>query len=428
MPSDRENPHPTSTKPTEGLTDCITIIRGGVGRRLAKLVRNDGTIEGYRAGYRFDLITHPVPDLGALHQLVEKLLHRPDRAVVWGVPIDPTRCEGVRRLAFQCKKTGDEPTLRDAAHKWVALDMDSVPLPEGIAAADLAACGHAAVRRLPAAFRAAAVIVQATASHGIKPGIRVRLWYWLSRPTTGAELKCWLRGHVDDCTFRATQPIYIAAPVFGAGVSDHLPERITLLSGRPFVTVPDPTKLAAPEPRATPPMPAAIIPGSGHYVSKALASAANRVRKAGIGNRHATIVNEARGLARFIKAGRLAASVVTETLIDAGRANDKPKDEIQAAIAWALDHPSTAMMPEGDDGTQRKAGGTDPRRRETARAAFRMLRRGVPSNELLIVLHRLNEDRSDPLPPHDIRATALWAARQLKERAARSLNDQANAR
>ena len=66
-----------------------------------------------------------------------------------------------------------------------------------------------------------------------------------------------------------------------------------------------------------------------------------------------------------------------------------------------------------NDARPRKA---DPRRREIARAAFRLLRRGVPSGELLTVLHRLNEQRSDPLPPDVIADTAKWAARQRGER------------
>jgi hypothetical protein len=332
------------------------------------------------------------------------------------VPVDPARCSFVRRLAYQCKKTGDAPTLRDGPHEWVALDLDNVARPEGIAATDLSACGIAAVRRLPPVFHGAAVIVQATASHGIKPGCRVRLWYWLSRPTTGTELKRWLRGHVDDCTFRAAQPIYVAAPVFGPGASDHLPERITLLPGQPVVVVPDPTTLAPPAPRAATLIPTSDRRGSSQYVGGALASAATRVRMAAIGNRHPTILNEARGLARFIKAGLLTKSVVTETLIDAGRDNDKPQDEIEAIITWALDNPSKAPLPEGDAGAERKATGPDTRRSETAKTAFRLLRRGVASVELLAVLHRLNDQRSDPLPSDVIADTAPWVARKKTER------------
>ena len=59
----------------------------------------------------------------------------------------------------------------------------------------------------------------------------------------------------------------------------------------------------------------------------------------------------------------------------------------------------------------------DPRRSEIAREAFRLLRRGIPSDAVLTTLHRLNEQRSDPLPRHTIGATALWAARRMKEQA-----------
>jgi hypothetical protein len=66
-------------------------------------------------------------------------------------------------------------------------------------------------------------------------------------------------------------------------------------------------------------------------------------------------------------------------------------------------------------------------RSETAKAAFRLLRRGVPSDELLTVLHRLNEQRRDPLPRDAIGATALWAAQRLKVQAAQRLKAQADA-
>jgi hypothetical protein len=253
----------------------------------------------------------------------------------------------VRRLAYRCKKTGDAPTLQDAAHSWVALDLDEVERPDAIAADDLPGCALAAVQRLPVAFRATAGIVQATASHGIKPGSRVRLWYWLSRPTTAAELKRWLRGAVDDCTFRTVQPIYTSAPVFGPGVRDHLPVRVALLPGDDAVVVPSSAGLAPPSPRPAPPRPAPNTPGSGRYASRALAGAAVRVKTAPIGNRHATILSEARGLARFIAAGLLTERDVVGTLEAAGQQAGKPVDEIESIIAWAMDNPSRAELPEG---------------------------------------------------------------------------------
>jgi len=57
----------------------------------------------------------------------------------------------------------------------------------------------------------------------------------------------------------------------------------------------------------------------------------------------------------------------------------------------------------------------DQRRSEIAREAFRLLRRGIPSDAVLTTLHQINEQRSDPLPRDTIGETALWAARRMKE-------------
>jgi hypothetical protein len=59
----------------------------------------------------------------------------------------------------------------------------------------------------------------------------------------------------------------------------------------------------------------------------------------------------------------------------------------------------------------------DPRRTETARAAFRLLRKGMASTELLAALHKQNRNRPDPLPAGVVDETAIWAARQAMERA-----------
>jgi putative DNA primase/helicase len=56
-------------------------------------------------------------------------------------------------------------------------------------------------------------------------------------------------------------------------------------------------------------------------------------------------------------------------------------------------------------------------RKETARSAFQLLRRGAASTELLAVLHEQNCRRPDPLPAKAVDDTAIWAARQAMERA-----------
>ena len=254
----------------------------------------------------------------------------------------------MRRLAFPDKKTGDQPTLREAPHLWLALDFDGVARPEGVPADDLTLCASEAIRRLPGAFHEARCIVQASAGHGIKPGCRLRLWYWLDRAVTGAEAKRWLRGSpVDPSIFRTVQPIYTAAPVFAAGAVDHLPNRMVVTDGAAAVPVPAPEALAPPPPRPPAPMPGPGAAGSGGYAFAALANAGHRVHRAGVGQRHETILREARGLARFVNAGLLTMRDIRIVLRDAGVSTGKPEDEIESIVTWAIEHPSGGKLPEG---------------------------------------------------------------------------------
>jgi hypothetical protein len=210
-------------------SESLTIIRSH-SRRLAKLIHADGTIEGYDEAKHFDLFNWPVGDLADVHRLLCHLRHRSDCAVVRGAIADSERVRHVRRLAHADPKTGDRPTLRDVAHCWLALDMEGVDRPDDVPAADLKRSACEAIGRLPEAFHGAECIAQATASHGIKPGCRVRLWYWLSSPASGRELTRWLRHTpADPSVFRAAQPIYTAAPVFAPGTGDHLPQRMMVL-------------------------------------------------------------------------------------------------------------------------------------------------------------------------------------------------------
>ena len=327
------------------MPDTLTVIRAR-GRRLAKLIRADGTVEGYDDAKHFDLITVPVADLAELKRLLRHLLHRADCAVVRGAIADPARVRRVRRLAFPDSITGDAPTLRDAPHRWLALDIEGVERPCEVPAADVANCASEAVKRLPRAFHEASSIAQATASHGIKPGCRVRLWYWLSRPTTGAELTRWLQSApADPSVFRTAQPIYTAAPVFEHGVRDHLSHRMVPLPGPGLVEVPGLEALRPPSPRLATPMPRPSDSRAARYAFAALTNAATRVRLAEIGDRHRTILREAQGLARFVSAGLLSERDVGTVLHGAGEEIGKSEREVASIIAWAIAHPSALPLP-----------------------------------------------------------------------------------
>jgi len=262
--------------------ETVTVLRAH-GRRLAKLVQPGGEVEDYDQAKLFDMAELPVPDLDALEGLLRELQARPDRAVVRGAVLDPTRTHGVRRLVHPCHKTGEPPTLRERARCWLALDVDGVPLPTGLDPRDLAGCGRHVQRKLPPAFHHARALVAASASHGIKPGARLRLWVWLTRPVGGGELRRWLRrAPVDPIIFRPAQLIFTAAPVFVSGVVDPLPVRLLALDGASeAVAVPSPAALTPLLPRPPSPLPAARTAGAEAYAIAALAREAARVGSRG---------------------------------------------------------------------------------------------------------------------------------------------------
>ena len=326
------------------MVEAVTIISAR-GRRLAKLVRPGGAIEGYDLARMVSLHHREVPDLAALHDLLRVLLHRPDCCAVRGAIRDPARAARVRRLLHDDAATGDAASLAEAPRHWLALDMDAVPLPPDLAPADLAGCAAVAVKLLPPAFTGAACIVQATASHGIKPGARLRLWFWCDRALSGAECKRWLgKVPVDHSVFGAAQPIYTAAPVFADGAAEHLPCRLLALPGHATVATPD-TATLAPPPRMPPAPPPAHAGGA--YALAALVRAAARIGSASEGNRHNTAKGAAWGLARLVRAGLLTEGEVVRTIGSALAAAGKDAAEGEAVAAWAVAHRRDGTLPEG---------------------------------------------------------------------------------
>ena len=154
--------------------DQLTILSSRW-RRLAKTVTRDGEIIPYDRARIFDFFERPVSNLTDIGGWLSWLSDRQDCCVVRAAISDPARTQGVRRLLFPDSKTGDQATLRDVARQWVALDFDDLPARANVQLGDLPSCAAVAIERLPSAFCGAACIVQATASHGIKPGIRLRL-------------------------------------------------------------------------------------------------------------------------------------------------------------------------------------------------------------------------------------------------------------
>lgn len=323
--------------------DALTVLHAP-GRRLAKLLHPDGRADGYDRTRTLDGYTVPVADLAGILALLQRLLPRPECCIVRGELLAGDRAAGIRRLLYPDKDTGEPPTVRDVPRRWLALDMEGVALPPDVPAADLAGCACLALATLPAAFHAAACIVQASASHGLRPDLRLRIWTWLDRPAWGRELKRWLRDTpADPSVFGAVQPIFTAGPLLAPGMSDPLPARLLFMPGRAAVAVPSPEALIPP-PRPTTPPPEMRPMQADRYTRAALEAAAGRIATAA--KRHPTIVREACNLARFVNAGLLAAGDMRAGLARAAEAAGKDDAaEVAACIDWGLSNPSSSPLP-----------------------------------------------------------------------------------
>lgn len=110
----------------------------------------------------------------------------------------------------------------------------------------------------------------------------MRLWYWLSRPTSCAELLQWFEGcPIDPATFRPVQPNYTAAPIFPPGTADPLPSRLAMLPGAQAVVKVPAAALLRPV-RVVRAMPAI----AGGDASGRFAGLVRTVRNAPEGERH----------------------------------------------------------------------------------------------------------------------------------------------
>ena len=329
-------------------TDYLTIMCAP-GKRLAKLVHADGTVKDYDSPYRFNADAVPVSSLLDVADHLNRLLVQPDRCVVRGELVAGASARNIRRMVHADDETGDAPTLRDVSRRWLALDADGVARPDEVRADDLLACADAVIGLLPTRFHRAACIVQATGSHGIKPGSRLRLWYWCDRPMTGAEMKRWLAdAPVDRSVFNAAQPIYTAAPKFAPRINDHLSYRLIEWPGEDWLRCPCAAELEPPPPRPTPefvsPVCAAGSSRAQLYADGAKERASERIRNANL--RHPAILQEACGLARFVNAGLMTKTELHDALWSAAQCAGKDDEaEIKRIVAFGIAHPDPNPIP-----------------------------------------------------------------------------------
>jgi hypothetical protein len=208
--------------------DHLTILRSRAGPLTKRLAHGSDRwrVTPFSAGTWFSAHQRPARSFDDLAAQLERVALDPHAAVIRGrlLPgVDPCHC---RRLSDRTEH-GDAVTFEACAHRWLALDVDGVPEPPcTVFAAEPEAGVEHVLGLLPGPFADASCWWQATGRAGIKPGIRVRLWFWLSRPVADGEAKGWLRGcPVDRSLYTPVALHYVAAPLLAPGTPDPVARR-----------------------------------------------------------------------------------------------------------------------------------------------------------------------------------------------------------
>ncbi|MFH5927038.1 hypothetical protein [Roseomonas xinghualingensis] len=294
---------------------AVTVLHAP-GDRLRKIASH-GAVTTPTPPRLFDVEMAHARDLSALLALLMRLDRDPARCIIRAAPTDRGHVRGVRRTLHPDAETGELPAFRDAPRAWAGLDVDSLPTPPDFGPRDLHAAAAAIRSALPPGLREAGMIVAATAGAGIKPGIRARAWFVLSRPCLGADLAAWLGGAVtglDPSTLRPVQIHYTSRPSIIGG-ADPFPERLLMLDGPP----------ATPPPLDAfrrPPAPPGIArwdsdPGHSNRAVERFAGLLRTVANAVNGQRHPTLFWAACRAGEMVAAGALGREAAADALASA---------------------------------------------------------------------------------------------------------------
>lgn len=213
------------------MTDKLTVLTSASGSQLGKSFSGPSMDEGrFAAGSDFHVSEVIVDGLASLFDALGALETRSDQTVIRGELVT-LGAVPVRRI---------QQNFRAVSRQWCMLDIDGLEAEE--ASSDAQTLIRYATEHLPQEFQGVDCWYQFSSSMGIKPGIRVHLWYWLQRPCSDEEMKVWLRFcPVDMKLFNPIQMHLTAAPQFKDGAVDPFPNRSGLFvagQGKDTVTVP----------------------------------------------------------------------------------------------------------------------------------------------------------------------------------------------
>lgn len=277
-------------------TDSITVMRCARNRRATKLVTglpgNAIRIDGYNTG-KFAAVTElEIAGIGGLASALDEISLDPLRYPIRAEPLDGINRARCRRLLYK-NEDGTPPSFREVPRRWAILDFDEVPGPYRFDPCDGALAAAYCRSLLPAEWHRCSFWWGLSSSAGFKPGVRIKLAFWLDRACTGREVERHLAGcPIDASTLRAVQPIFVARPIL-VNVTDPIRQRSGFEEdAHDAVPMPEPMEEVPAQARPS------LSPAGRRYVSGASHTVAERrldalcgaIERSAVGGRHRCLI------------------------------------------------------------------------------------------------------------------------------------------
>jgi len=226
----------------------ITLLSSEKNRQLCKFfVQRDGVTvsEKKSPGTLFTVEEREVSDLGDLSGLLTSLENDHQTCVIRG-----RLRKGHIRANVQRTKKGANPPFEIQPCQWLCVDIDELKPLEGLPHYNVQPeiVARFAALHLPPEFEEVDFHWRFSGSMGVEVGIRIHLWFWLSRPISDLEAKAWLSTattKIDPSLFDPIQLHYTANPIFRVPAADPVKKRSGLFEfGKQKKTVEVPENLS----------------------------------------------------------------------------------------------------------------------------------------------------------------------------------------
>lgn len=225
--------------------DEVTILASR-GRRLTKLFRANGQVEGYEDAKTYSVSTQKVAGLEDILGVLAQLNDQPYKCIIRG----KLRPDANPRKAYRRSRVHKDkppPSFEEQPRRWLCVDVDGLPLPQKAWASSWSQA-EALREKLPEELQEAGMVIQWSSSHGVYTSqggkqACAHVWLWLSSPLSSSaaralarEWKDESRPWLDPSVCKTVQPHYTAAPVYEdpAQAPEHLQNRLCLLTGGPL--------------------------------------------------------------------------------------------------------------------------------------------------------------------------------------------------